>query len=56
MHVIPKKLGKGNGMKGTHGKYGSVTPPGQFRPKGASGPKGTAKAAKFSPKSGGGYR
>jgi len=50
--MIPKKLGTGNGMKGTHCKYGSVTPPGQFRPKSASGPKGTSKAAKAGPKKG----
>ena len=50
MHVIPKKLGKGNGMKGTHCKYGGKTPPGQFTPKGGNSSKGTAKATKGSKK------
>jgi hypothetical protein len=51
MSYIPKKLGAGTGMKGTHGKYTGKTPPGQFVPKGGSGG-GTSQAAKKGPKKG----
>ena len=52
MHSITKKLSTGSGMKGTHGKYGTKTPPGQFTPSGGQGAKGTPSAAKRGPKSG----
>ena len=50
-HGITKKLSTGSGMKGTHGKYGTKTPPGQFTPKGGQGG-GTSSAAKRGPTKG----